>query len=74
MATHCLSLETATTTSATASEKEAFVSLLSSAKQEFKEKLKVVTTDGHIGIAAHMRTKEKDITHNQVLIFTCSNY
>lgn len=68
MATHCLSLETAGTTSATASEKLAFIQLLSSAKEDLGSKLKVVTTDGHLGIGAHMREKEKDLTHNQVSV------
>jgi hypothetical protein len=61
-----MSLETASCTSATASEKKAFQELLCNAKEDFGKKLKVVTTDGHIGIAAHMRDKEDDIDHNQV--------
>lgn len=30
--------------------------------------VEIVTTDGHLGIAAHMRSHYPDITHNQVVV------
>ena len=64
--THTKSLETAKCSSATTSEKIAFVELLKEAKTDLGDRLNLVTTDGHVGIGAHMRTKEPSITHNQV--------
>ena len=58
-------MECASTTSSTAAEKEAFVEILQEAKAEFD--IGVITTDGHLGIAKHMREKES-ITHNLVCI------
>ena len=66
LVTHSESLETASCTSPTASEKQAFQNLLKKAKEEFGERFNLITTDGHIGIAAYMRSKEPAITHNQV--------
>ena len=58
-------METATTTSAVAAEKECFIKLLESARNDFT--VKVVTTDGHLGIAKYMREKMSGIVvHNQV--------
>lgn len=57
-------METATTSSAVAAEKECFVELLNEAKGDFG--IKVVTTDGHLGIAKFMRERMPDIVHNQV--------
>jgi len=35
--------------------------------------VEVTTTDGHLGIAAHMRSKYSDVIHNQVTIALCVN-
>ena len=66
MATHSLTLETASTTSAVAAEKVCFVNIIEEARTDFD--LKVITTDGHLGIAKHMREVVKDVEHNQVEI------
>ncbi|XP_067949443.1 uncharacterized protein [Watersipora subatra] len=63
LVTHSSSLEMATTTSATAAEKQIFVSLLNEATTDLS--VKVLTTDGHLGIAKHMRQNVHGITHNQ---------
>ena len=64
MATHSLTLETASTTSAVAAEKVCFMQVIEEAIGDFD--LKVVTTDGHTGIAKHMREDVKGVEHNQV--------
>lgn len=66
LVTHSLNEETAKHTSATASEKNMFVKLLEEAKLTFGSNLKLITTDGHTGIVAHMRDKEKNVAHNLV--------
>ena len=43
---------------------DAFIQLMELALSDFD--LSVVTTDGHLGIAAHMRTAYPHVTHNQV--------
>lgn len=57
-------LETRLSTSSVAAEKDGFMNCLAEAKRTFPC-IRVVTTDGHLGIAAQMR-KETDIEHNQV--------
>jgi hypothetical protein len=57
-------METASTTSAVAAEKQCFIQVLEEARQDFN--LKLITTDGHLGIAKHMREKVNDVVHNQV--------
>lgn len=66
LVTHSLSDQTVKYTSATASEKQLFLQLLEKAKNTFQSRIKLVTTDGHTGILAHMRDKEKTVVHNQV--------
>ena len=65
LATHSITLETACESSPNAAEKQAFVRLLAQAKEDFSD-IKVVTTDGHLSIAAYMRNSEQQIAHNQV--------
>ena len=67
LATHHLTLETATQSSPVASEKAAFVQVLAEATETF-DNIKVVTTDGHTSIASYMRNEMSSITHNQVRI------
>jgi len=62
-------LETASETSAVGSEKEAFVQLLEAARTDFPA-IKVVTTDGHTGIAKYMKVHVKEIPHNLVSTFS----
>ena len=50
-----ISLETAKCDSSTASELEAFKIAIAEAHEMFGDQLKVVCTDGHMGIAACMR-------------------
>lgn len=69
LVTHSLTLQTASESSPVAAEKQAFVRLLTEAKGDFPN-VKVVTTDGHLGIASYMRNSEHEITHNQVSCFT----
>jgi hypothetical protein len=64
LATHSRTLQCRQTTSSTAAEKEVFIELLQEAKNDME--VEVVTTDGHLGIAKHMRENET-ITHNQVI-------
>lgn len=64
LAVSSLTVECASSTSSTTSEKEAFIDLLAATKSSFS--IKLVTTDGHLGIRKHMREQEKDIIHNQV--------
>ena len=54
--THNLTLQTATRSSAVASEKEAFVTLYTAAKEIFN--LRSVTTDGNMSIRAFMRGED----------------
>lgn len=67
LVSHSQTMETATTSSATAAEKTVFIQLLDEAMADLN--VKVVTTDGHLGIAKYMREKMQNITHNQVREF-----
>lgn len=67
------SVETVTCSSAVAAEKQTFTDLLSDSMEIFGDQLKVITTDGHVGIAAHMR-KQNAVCHNQVNNYTMIIY
>ena len=54
LVTHSMSIQTRTISSSQTVEKEAFTQLMELASSDFD--LSVVTTDGHLGITAHMRT------------------
>ena len=64
LVTHSMSIQTRTVSSSQTAEKEAFIQLMELASSDFD--LGVVTTDGHLGIAAHMRSAYPHVTHNQV--------
>ena len=64
LVTHSMSIQTRTVSSPQTAEKDAFIQLMELASSDFD--LSVVTTDGHLGIAAHMRTAYPHVTHNQV--------
>lgn len=64
LVTHSLSLQTREVSSSQAAEKQAFIALMEDASADFS--IGVVTTDGHLGIAVHMRNDYPQLTHNQV--------
>ena len=68
--THNLTLQTATRSSAVASEKEAFVTLYTAAKEIFN--LRSVTTDGNMSIRAFMRG-EGGVKHGLDVWHLCKN-
>ena len=59
-----MSIQTRTVSSSQTAEKEAFIQLMELASSNFD--LAVVTTDDHLGIAAHMRIAYQHVTLNQV--------
>lgn len=69
--THSITIETRSTSSSTTAEKEAFIQLFAEVMEDVH--VEVTTTDGHLGIAAHMRSKYSEVIHNQVTIALCVN-
>ena len=70
--THSLTLQTAEHSSATASEKDAFIKCLDDAKKDFAN-IASVTTDGNLSIRAHMRKNETEVSHGLDVWHFCKN-
>lgn len=68
--THNLTLQTATHSSAVASEKEAYVTLFEAAKNTFN--LRSVTTDGNVSIRAFM-ARQDEVKHGLDVWHLCKN-